>query len=197
MMGDPLFLIAATGLSLSGIVSAVRLIDWFIHSDPKVIAHTGRLAGISLVVVSVPLLLGLLLTEKWTAAIALAAVMLLAFAFYGPQMLTRLVPRRLVPDWSPPAPAAERRASGPDAATADPELIQRSIAVLEEYLQRTAGIAKHNGSDAPTTAARPTGRPHPSQWQRSRSGSRGRAVVGSGSVGDPGPWGRCDGLADQ
>lgn len=161
MMGDPLFLIAAIGLSLSGIVSAVRLIDWFIHSDPKVIAHTGRLAGISLAVASVPLLLGLLLTEKWTAAIALAAVMLLAFAFYGPQMLARLGPRRLVPDWSPPAPAPERSASGSDAATADPELIQRSIAVLEEYLQRTAGIPKHNGSDAPTTAARPTdGRTH-------------------------------------
>jgi len=155
MMGDPLFLIAATGLGLSGIVSAIRLIDWFIHSDPKVIAQTGRLAAISLAVVSVPLLLGLLFTQKWTAAIALGAVMLLAFAFYGPQLLTRLMPRRLMPDRSYPAAAPRHTDGGSEAATADPELIQRSIAVLEEYLRQTAGISQHTESDARTPPAQP------------------------------------------
>lgn len=100
-MGDPLFLLAAAGLSISGIVSAIKLIDWFLHSDPKLIARTGRWAGLGLAVLCVPLLIGLLFAEKWTAAIALAAAMLLGFALYGPRVLATILPRRLTPDWSP------------------------------------------------------------------------------------------------
>src|SRR5262249_36870803 len=101
-MGDPFLLAAVTALGLSGLVSAIRLIDWFLHSDPKVIAHTGRWAALGLAALSVPLLFTLLLAQRWTAAIGLAAVMLLGFAFYGPRLLRTLMPRRLVPDWSPP-----------------------------------------------------------------------------------------------
>jgi len=126
-MGDPLLLAAVTGLGLSALVSAIRLIDWFLHSDPKVIAQTGRWAALGLAALSVPLLFGLLLTQRWTAAIALAAVMLLAFALYGPRMLRTLIPRQLVPDWSPPKGTAA--ASG-RADFSDPELVQRSTAVL-------------------------------------------------------------------
>ena len=138
-MGDPLFLLAAAGLSLSGIVSAIKLIDWFLHSDPKVIAQTGRWAALGLAALSVPLLFALLLTQRWTAAIGLGAVMLLGFALYGPRLLRTLVPRQLVPDWSPPKGAGT--ASG-RADISDPELVHRSIAVLEEYLRCTTGIPK-------------------------------------------------------
>jgi hypothetical protein len=34
-MADPAFLIAASGLGLSGIVSAAKLITWFLEGDPK------------------------------------------------------------------------------------------------------------------------------------------------------------------
>ncbi|HSR77727.1 MAG TPA: DnaJ domain-containing protein [Xanthobacteraceae bacterium] len=138
-MGDPLLLAAVTGLGLSTLVSAIRLIDWFLHSDPKVIAQTGRWAALGLAAMSIPLLFGLLLTQRWTAAIGLTAVMLLGFAFYGPRLLRTLMPRRLVPDWSPPKGTAA--ASG-RADISDPELVQRSIAVLEEYLRCTTGIPK-------------------------------------------------------
>jgi hypothetical protein len=139
-MGDPLLLAAVTGLGLSTLVSAIRLIDWFLHSDPKVIAQTGRWAALGLAAMSVPLLFGLLLTQRWTAAIGLTAVMLLGFAFYGPRLLRTLMPRRLVPDWSPPKGAGA--AGFRPADITDPELVQRSIAVLEEYLRRTTGIPK-------------------------------------------------------
>jgi hypothetical protein len=145
-MGDPLLLVASIGLGLSVLVSAIRLIDWFLHSDPKVIAHTGRWAAMGLAILSVPLLIGLLLTQRWTAAIALAAVMLLAFACYGPRLLRSFFPQRLVPDWSPPKGA--QSATSYDFDAADPKLVQRSIAVLEEYLRRSTGIAKSNGADA-------------------------------------------------
>ena len=90
-MGDPLFLLAAAGLSLSGIVSAIKLIDWFLRSDPRLIAQTGRWAGLGFAIISVPLLIGLLFAERWTAAIALAAAMLLGFALYGPRLLATLL----------------------------------------------------------------------------------------------------------
>jgi|SRR5262245_42399683 len=148
LFGDPFFLLAVTGLGLSGLVSAIRLIDWFIHSDPKVVAQTGRWAALGLAAVSVPLLLGLLLNQKWTAAMVLAAVMLLAFAFYGPRALAQLIPRRLVPDWSPPV-GARREESPVDFAVPDRELVERSIFVLEDYLRRTAAASKRNGKDTP------------------------------------------------
>jgi hypothetical protein len=144
-MSDPFFLAAVFGLGLSAIASVIRLIDWFIHSDPKVIAQTGRWAGVGLAAMSVPLLIGLLLSQRWTAASALAAVMLLAFAFYGPRALAQLMPRRLRPDWSPRA--ADRAAAGFEAAPPSPDLVQRSIAILEDYLHHTTGIPKYNGKD--------------------------------------------------
>jgi len=45
-MGDPLLLVAVIGLGLSALASAIRLIDWFLHSDPKAIAHAGRWAAV-------------------------------------------------------------------------------------------------------------------------------------------------------
>jgi len=156
-MGDPFLLAAVTALGLSALVSAIRLIDWFLHSDPKVIAHTGRWAALGLAALSVPLLFTLLLAQRWTAAIGLAAVMLLGFAFYGPRLLRTLMPRRLVPDWSPPKGTAA--ASG-RADFSDPEVVQRSIAVLEEYLRRTTGVAKPSETNGQVVEARRQGNGH-------------------------------------
>jgi hypothetical protein len=150
-MGDPLFLLAAAGLSLSGIVSAIKLIDWFLHSDPKLIAQTGRWAGLGFAVFSVPLLIGLLFAEKWTAAIALAAAMLLGFALYGPRVLAPLLRRRLTPDWSPVSGGAAH--SPTSEPTVDRELVERSIAVLEDYLRQSAGLPKPGGTVMRTEAA--------------------------------------------
>jgi hypothetical protein len=160
LLGDPFLLLAVTGLSLSGLVSAIRLIDWFIHSDPKVVAQTGRWAAVGLAALSVPLLLGLLLNQKWTAAMLLAAVMLLAAAFYGPRALAKLGSRRLRPDWSPAAGADTSNRSA-DVAPPDAELVQRSIFVLEEYLRLTAGVSKRNGKDVHAVEAQSEGAQRP------------------------------------
>jgi hypothetical protein len=150
-MGDPLFLLAAAGLSLSGIVSAIKLIDWFLHSDPKLIAQTGRWAALGFAVFSVPLLIGLLFAEKWTAAIALAAAMLLGFALYGPRVLGPLLSRRLTPDRSPVSGGAA--AHSPESEpTVDRDLVERSIAVLEDYLRQSAGLPKPGGTIVQTEA---------------------------------------------
>ena len=65
------------------IASAVRMIDWFIHSDPKAVARAARLITVAATALSVPLLVVLLVKEQWTAATGLAAAMILVAAFLG------------------------------------------------------------------------------------------------------------------
>jgi hypothetical protein len=145
-MADPAFLIAASGLGLSGIVSAIRLVTWLLQGDPKAIAQAGRWGAAGLVALSFPLLLGLVVNQKWAEAIGLSAVMLMAFALYGPRILGQFLPRpRLAPDESWPS----RQAAGSQTADAGPgeaEMVQRSIAVLEEYLSRTTAAAGQDAS---------------------------------------------------
>jgi len=148
-MGDPLQIaIIALGLSLG--VSAIRVGHWFIHSDPKAVVRSARWAAIGLAVLSFPVLLVLLLNQQWTAAVALAAVMVLALAWYGPRLLRQ--PFRLLdpmPDRSPPAAETAGFTFG-DGVAADRALIQRSAAVLEEYLRQMTACASHNGAGLQT-----------------------------------------------
>jgi hypothetical protein len=131
-MTDPAFLLAITGLSLSGIVSAIRLIDWLLHTDPKALAQAWRWAATGLFVLALPLLVGLVANQRWTEAIALSAVILFVFALYGPRVFGSLFPRRLTPDNS-----GRTGYSGP-GADHEAQMVQRAIAVLEDYLRRTA-----------------------------------------------------------
>lgn len=140
-MTDPVFLIAASGLGLSVIVSGIRLINWFLQNDPKLIAQAGRMSAVGLFTLSWPLLLGLAVNQRWVETIGLSAVMLLAFTLYGPRVLGQLFPRRHVLDSGPAGHA------GHAPADCDTELVQRSIAVLEEYLRGTAGISESNGAN--------------------------------------------------
>src|SRR5262245_14061101 len=143
-MTDPIFLIAIAGLGLSGMVSAIKVINWLLRGDPRVIAQAARYLAIGLFALSLPLLFALLVNERWSEAMGLSAVMLIGFAFYGPHVLGQLLPRRLVPDWSPPAARATGREPS-DGTGADAEMVHRAIAVLEEYLRRTAGFSDSKG----------------------------------------------------
>jgi hypothetical protein len=102
------------------------------------------LSAVGLFALSLPLLLGLAVNQRWVETIGLSAVMLLGFTLYGPRILGQLFPRRLVLDFS--APAAGNAGHAPSES--DTELVQRSIAVLEEYLRRTAGIPNRRESCA-------------------------------------------------
>lgn len=142
-MTDPAFLLAITGLSLSGIVSAIRLIDWLLHTDPKALAQAWRWAAAGLFVLALPLLIGLAANQRWTEVIGLSAVILFVFALYGPRVLGSLFPRRLDPDNS------ERTGYSRPDADHEAEMVQRAIAVLEDYLRRT--VTRSNGAYLPDT----------------------------------------------
>jgi hypothetical protein len=148
-MSDP-FLIASIALGLSVLASAVRMVDWFLHSDPKVLARTMRWVLIALALLSVPLLIWLLLKEQWVAAIGLLAVMVLLPAFLARGSLLQHfgLYRRPVLDDSPPYRGGETGFPGFD--TPDPDLVRRSVAVLETYLGRHSGA--ETGSSLALTA---------------------------------------------
>jgi hypothetical protein len=161
-MTDPAFLIAVAGLSVSGIVTAIRLINWFLHSDPRAIAQTGRLTAAGLFVLSLPLLFSLIVNQRWAEAIGLSAVLLLALALYGPRVVGQLWPRRLVADWSPRG-SGYAKSEAADGGGRDTDLVERSIAVLEEYLRRTARISGRNGAEARSDRSQITHAPAQSQ----------------------------------
>ena len=81
-MIDP-FVIASIALGLSLVASAVRMVDWFLHADPRVAAQVTRWSVRGVAALSVPLLLVLLFKEQWTAATALGAAMVLVPAVLG------------------------------------------------------------------------------------------------------------------
>ena len=138
-MDNTALLVAVVGLGLSGLVSAIKIIDWFFRSDPKELLQAGRWGAVGLFVLLIPLLIGLAVNRRWLEAIGLSAVILLAFALYGPRILGQFTPRRrFVPDRIRPA----RYWEPPDAPSYEAEMVQRSIAVLEDYLRRTTGACE-------------------------------------------------------
>jgi hypothetical protein len=154
-MSDP-FVVALIALGISVIASAVRMIDWFIHSDPKAVARMARWAVVAIAVLSVPLLFVLLFKEQWTAAVALAAGMILVAAVLGGRMLRWMQVRPLVADRS--APVGANSGDGFDEGSAkDIELVRRSAAVLEAYLHRTSAPARGNGTGLPAIGRRTNG----------------------------------------
>jgi hypothetical protein len=154
-MSDP-FIVALIALGISLIASAVRMIDWFMHSDPRAVARMARWAVIVVAALSVPLLFFLLVKEQWTAAIALAAGMTLVAAVLGGRMLRWVNFRPIALDQSAPAGASARH--GFDGGFVDdPELVRRSAAVLEAYLRRTSRPARDSGAGLPAIEGRTNG----------------------------------------
>jgi hypothetical protein len=153
-MGDP-FVIACIALGLSVVASAVRMVDWFLHADPKAAAQVTRWGVRGVAALSVPLLAVLLFKEQWTAATALGAAMVLVPALLGRRLwgwigVPSLAGYR-VPAGASSANASSASASGPSFVD-EAELVSYSAAVLEAYLRRTAAAQSTLGSDLPAIA---------------------------------------------
>jgi hypothetical protein len=150
-MGDPL-VIACIALGLSVVASAVRMVDWFLHADPRAAARVMRWGVRGVAALSVPLLLVLLFKEQWTAATALGAAMVLVPAVLGGR-LWRWVGVPSLASGVAPAGAAAPNTSGHSFAD-EAELVRYSAAVLEAYLRRTTAGQAAVGSDVPAIAER-------------------------------------------
>jgi hypothetical protein len=178
-MNDP-FVIASIALGLSVVASAVRMIDWFLHADPRVAAQVTRWSVRGIAALSVPLLLVLLLKEQWTAATALGAAMVLVPAVLG-RRLWRWVGVPSLAGYGAPAGAGVPNASGHPFAD-EGELVRYSAAVLEAYLRRTATVQAAVGSDVPAIADRTGENGGNGKVEASRNGN-GKAGKANG-IGD-------------
>jgi hypothetical protein len=150
-MNDP-FVIASIALGLSLVASVVRMVDWFVHADPRVAAQVTRWSVRGIAALSVPLLLVLLFKDHWTAATALGAAMVLVPAVLG-RRLWRWVGVPSLAGFSAPVGAGAPHASGHSFAD-EAELVRYSAAVLEAYLRRTGATPAAVGSDVPAVADR-------------------------------------------
>jgi hypothetical protein len=146
-MSDPL-VIACIALGLSVVASAVRLVDWFLHADPRIAAEVTRWGARGVAALSIPLLLVLVFREQWTAATALAAAMMLVPAVLG-RRLWRWVGVPSVAGYG--APMGSHNAAG-QSFVDEAELVRYSAAVLEAYLRRTATASAEFGSGLPAIA---------------------------------------------
>jgi hypothetical protein len=153
-MGDP-FVIACIALGLSVVASAVRMVDWFLHADPKAAAQVTRWGVRAGAALSVPLLAVLLFKEQWTAATAVAAAMVLVPALLGRRLWGWIgIPTLAgysVPAGPSSANASSFGATGPSFVD-EAELVRYSAAVLEAYLRRTAPAQSTLGGDLPAIA---------------------------------------------
>jgi hypothetical protein len=178
-MGDPL-VIACIALGLSVVASAVRMVDWFLHADPKAAAQVTRWGVRGVAALSVPLLAVLLFKEQWMAATALAAAMVLVPALLGRRVWGWIGVPSLA-GYGVRAGQSSAHASGPSFVD-EAELVRYSAAVLEAYLRRTAAAQSALGSDLPAIADL-TGQDRSADGKSNASGKgNGSEANGSGKA---------------
>jgi hypothetical protein len=142
----------------------VRMVDWFLHADPRVAARITRWGVRGVAALSIPLLLVLLFREQWTAATALAAAIVLVLAVVG-RHLWRLVGVLPLAGRAPSSMGATARSFADEA-----ELVRYSAAVLEAYMRRTAAV--QTAADVPAIADQTGG--HSCADDHGRAGRKGR-----------------------
>jgi hypothetical protein len=132
-------ILSSSALGISLMVSAIKLADWLLHTDPRAIIRMGRRLLFCLAITAVPSLILLLIYKQWTFAMLLGSGMLIV----PPALNWRvLLPRaNFRPMWTKADPLDARRGDfGPPPP--GPELAQRAALILEDYLAH-AGFRKN------------------------------------------------------
>ena len=120
-------IISSIALGISLMVSAIKLVDWLLHADPRAIIRMGRWLLFFLAITAVPSLILLLIYKQWAFAMMLGAGMLIV-----PPMLNwrAILPRpKFRPMWSEGRPLDEMRGDFGQPPPG-PELVRRAIIVL-------------------------------------------------------------------
>ena len=139
-----LTILAYATLGLSLFVSAVKMGGWILHADPRTILNGGRWALVALAALALGVMLWLVMSGRWSAAMMLAAFMLPIFVqaaprwrvLFGPLNAMRSDFPPITPDFSTP-----RGGFSNARDMTDPELVQQSLAVLRAYLAQTGAQA--------------------------------------------------------
>lgn len=124
-------IISSIALCISLLVSAIKLVDWLIHADPRALIRAGRWLLFFLAVASVPCLIVLLVYQQWAIAMMLGAGMLIAPVMVNWRAI--LLRPTFRPMWTEGHPDDAMRG---DFGQSPPhlELVRRAAVVLEDYL---------------------------------------------------------------
>ncbi len=140
--------IAIGAFALSSFVSALRIGHWILNADPRAILNAGRWSLILIAVLTLAALVWLATNGKWTAVLMLAAFVLPVLVQAAPRWRVLLGPFSnlargtfsISPDRSP----GGRPANGYYTPSfIDPELAERSAAILQAYLEQSS---RHAGT---------------------------------------------------
>lgn len=126
-------IISSVALGISLVVSAIKLFEWFIHAEPRVVIRVGQRLLFLLAIAAVPCLILLLFYQQWALAMTLGAGMLimplmlnlrsiLSRPKFRPMWTDGDLSDDMHSDFGPPPPG--------------PELVSRAVKVLENYLTR-------------------------------------------------------------
>src|SRR5262245_46269564 len=150
-------ILAYATLTLSLFVSAVKMGGWILNADPRALVNAGRWSLLALTALAIALLVWLVNTGRWEAAMMLAAFMLPVVVqaaprwrvLFGPLNATRSGFPPIRPDLSTPSSGS---ASQPPV---DPDLVRQSIAVLRAYVEQTELQIEHKPADPQAVSTAP------------------------------------------
>jgi hypothetical protein len=128
--------IAYATLAMSLFVSTIKVGGWILNAHPRAIINAGHWLIAALPVLALTVLLWLVLSSRWTAAMLLTAFLLPILAQAAPRWRLQLNSlkrgfRTITPDLSAGLGA------GGFSAPPDSKLVEQSIAVLRAYLERS------------------------------------------------------------
>jgi hypothetical protein len=135
--------IAIGAFVLSSFVSALRIGHWILNADPRAILNAGRWSLLLIAALTLAVLVWLATNGKWSAALMLAAFILPILVHAAPRWRLLLGPFSslargafsISSDHSP----GVRAANGFYApGFIDPELAERSAAILQAYLEQSS-----------------------------------------------------------
>jgi Zn-dependent protease with chaperone function len=135
---DYMVVISAIVLGLSVLAALAKLLDWFVHSDPKTMLRTARWMLLLLLIVGVGILIYAVATEQWSLALLDGSALLIAATIWRWRVIA--MPLRM-------AYLMYRRRRAPadmevrDFDPADPETVRRAAAILEAYVARSSPVA--------------------------------------------------------
>ena len=152
-----LTILAYATLGLSLFVSAVKMGGWILHADPRAILNAGRWSLITFAALALGLLVWLVTTGRWAAAMMLAAFMLPVFVQAAPRWRVLFGPLSGMRSGQPTStrdfpPGFTSHDVAPLRAAADPELVRQSVAVLQAYLGQSGLQIEHQAGDPHVTA---------------------------------------------
>src|ERR1700730_8018791 len=94
--------VAYATLGLSLFVSAIKMGNWILNANPRAIINAGRWALIALAVLALAVLSRLIVTDRWTFAMMLAAFMLPVFVQAVPRWRVLVGPLNAMRGGFPP-----------------------------------------------------------------------------------------------